>query len=261
MDLFSFPKTRKKKEGSGIYFNDWNSHPAEWIEYGNYCKQDCVAEQEVARREVLLGAFPLSERERNIWIFDQKVNDRGIPVDVKFVRNMYELGSRSKKEAVDKQNELTGLENANSPIQMLAWAKTQGYKPGTLNKTTVEAQLKYHRDTLTPLAIEVLEARKAASSTTYKKLATVLRQVSPDSRLRNALVYMGSARCGRWSSAAVQIHNLSRSGIVGGYNFEDEEIMNEARDMVYNMDYEGIQEKYGSVLLVVKNLIRTVFSL
>jgi hypothetical protein len=44
------------------------------------------------------------------------------------------------------------------------------------------------------------------------------------------------------------------------YNFEDEEVVDEARNMIYKMDYDGIQKKYGSVLLVVKNLIRTVFS-
>src|SRR5579859_7516473 len=49
IDLFSEPKTRKKKEGGGIYFNDWNTHPEQWIEFGNYCKQDVRAEKEISR--------------------------------------------------------------------------------------------------------------------------------------------------------------------------------------------------------------------
>lgn len=260
--LFSVPHLTKKKKGETQtqYFNDWNTHPEEWQLFGDYCKRDIVAEREITRRLTLLKVFPLPELESRIWAWDQKCNDRGMPVDRKFVENMYALGTRSKTEAVEKQNKLTGLENANSNTQLLAWAQTQGYEPNSLNKNTVEAQIKYHSDTLTPLCIEVLEARRAASSTTYKKLAAILRQVSPDGRLRGQFLYMGSARCGRWSGAGVQLHNMARPGIVNGYDFEDQDVVKEAREMVRQMDYDGIQSKFGSVLLVIKNLIRTIFA-
>jgi Casjensviridae DNA polymerase len=256
IDLFSYPHTTRKKKGEiqTQFFNDWNSHPLEWQEFCEYCRQDIVAERELMRRLQLLRVFPLPEKERQIWVFDQKINDRGLPVDIQFVKNMYELGSRSKKEAVEKQNQLTGLENANSPLQMLAWAKEQGYEPTTLKKDTVTAQLKYST-ALTPLCRQVLEARKAASSTTYKKLSAILRQISPDFRLRNQFIYMGSARCGRWSGNAVQLQNMARPDQL----FEDETVVDYARNLVYKMDYDGIFREYGSVLLTVKNLIRTVF--
>lgn len=267
IELFSYPHKVKKQKGEPEewVFYDHVSHPVEWVEFCEYCCQDVRSEREIMRKEVLLGVFPLPELERKIWVFDQTVNDRGMPVDLQFVKNMHELASRSKKEAVQKQNELTGLENANSPKQMLAWAREQGYEPNTLRKETVEAQIKYHADTMTPLAIEVLTARRAASSTTYTKLAAIIRQISPDNRLRNQFLYMGSARCGRWSGNAVQLHNLARPGVLKNangeeFNFEDEKTVNQARQMVNLMDYEGIMQRYGSVLLVVKNLIRTVFA-
>ena len=46
---------------------------------------------------------------------------------------------------------------------------------------------------------------------------------------------------------------------MGGYDFEDQKVVQEARAMVHAEDYDGIKLKYGSVLLVVKSLIRTVF--
>ena len=262
IELFSKPHLTRKKKGEEQreYFNDWTTHPKEWQEFGEYCKRDVIAEREIMRKERLLKVFPLPELERKIWVFDQKVNDRGMPVDVKFVQNMHALGVRAKREAVEKQNKLTGLDNANSRNQMLAWAQARGYEPNTLRKETVESWLKYHTDKLTPVCIEALKARRAASSTTYTKLATVLRQVSADGRLRQAFLYMGSARCGRWSSAAVQLHNMARPGVLNDYNFEDEDVVNEAREMVRRMDYDGIQAKYGSVLLVIKFLVRTIFS-
>jgi hypothetical protein len=43
------------------------------------------------------------------------------------------------------------------------------------------------------------------------------------------------------------------------YDFEDQKVVKDARALVYAEDYDGIKAKYGSVLLVVKSLLRTVF--
>ena len=53
---------------------------------------------------------------------------------------------------------------------------------------------------------------------------------------------------------------MSRAGKVNGHDFEDPEVVREARELVRNKDYDAIKEKYKSVLLVIKNIIRTVFS-
>lgn len=254
VDLFSQPHKRKKKDGGGEYFPDWNSHPEDWEKFKSYCIRDVVAEREVMRRERLLGVMPLPPLERKIWIFDQVVNDRGIPVDVQFVKKALKLAEREKQEAIEAQNKLTGLENANSNSQMLAWVKTQGFEGNSLRKGAVDAALKYN-EKLTPLGRQVLESRKAASSTTYKKMAAILRQVSSDGRLRNQFLYMGSSRCGRWSGNGVQLHNLARPN----NTFEVEENVEKARAMIHAEDYEGIKREFGSVLLTVKYNIRTAF--
>lgn len=257
IDIFSQPTVPRKKKGQEAvvpYFRDHRSDPEDWAKFGEYCKRDVVAEREIQRRLTLLGAFPLPERERKIWVFDQKVNDRGMPVDVDFVKKALSLATRAKKEAIEKQNILTGLDNANSNTQMLAWARTQGYEQNSLRKEAVAAALKYSQE-LTPLCREAFEARKAASSTSYKKLAAILRQVSSDRRLRNQFIYMGSARCGRWSGNAVQLHNMARPE----ERFEDEETLNWARAMIYAEDYDSIVNWFGSVLLTIKSCIRTAF--
>lgn len=256
LNLFSKPSRRKKKKGEPVefYFRDWNTDPEDWEKFVEYCKQDVVAEREVLRREKLLGVFPLPPLERKIWLFDQKVNDRGIPVDIDFVKKALKLADREKKEAIEKQNELTGLENANSNSQLLEWARAQGYGRTTLHKDAVETQLKYN-ESLTPLCRQVLEARKAASSTSYKKLSAILRQVSPDGRLRGQFIYMGSSRCGRWSGNAVQLHNMARPTEI----FEDEKNVDRARALIYAEDYDTIKKEFGSVLLTVKSNIRTAF--
>jgi DNA polymerase len=218
-----------------------------------------VAEEEVSRRMEILGVLPLPPFERRVWEFDQRVNDRGMPVDREFVEKAYKLALRSKQEALDKQNAMTGLENANSTDQLKPWLKARGYPFNTLRKETVESVMIDPEAKLTPEAIAVLKARKEASSTSYQKLAAILRQLSPDNRLRGQFVYMGSARCGRWAGNAVQLQNMARPAVINGHDFENMDVIREARELVCDEKYDEIKAKYGSVLLVIKSLIRTVF--
>jgi DNA polymerase len=271
--LFCEPQLSKKKRGEEqTYFKaDWTTHPEQWKAFCEYGAQDIVAEEEVSRREEILGALPLPPFERKLWEFDQKVNDRGMPVDAEFVKKAYALALRSKKEALDKQNAITGLENANSTDQLKPWLKARGYPFNTLRKETVDSVLKDPEVKLTPEAREVLKARREASSTSYQKLSAIMRQISPDGRLRGQFIFLGSPRAGRWAGNAVQLHNMARPAVVGevkdkdgviiekGYDFEDLDVVRDAREMILREDYDGIKAKYKSVLLVVKSLIRTAF--
>jgi len=261
IDLFSIPQTRKKKDGGGTYFNDWTTHPLEWEEFCEYCKQDVVAEEEIARRMELLQAMPLPAFEQRLWVFDQTVNDRGMPVDVDFVSKALRLATRAKEEKLAELNTLTGLANANSTTQLLPWVTERGYEFNTLRKETVEAVLKDPDSKITPECRAVLQGRREASSTSYTKLAAILRQVCKDGRLRNQFIFMGSSRCGRWSGNAVQLHNMARPN----GTFEKRKNLEDARALIYAEDYEGLKKRFaekdkpGNVLLIVKNVIRTVF--
>jgi DNA polymerase len=254
-----------KKNPAKEYYNDWNSHPKEWEQFLAYGKQDVIAEGELLRRMRILKALPLPEFEQKLWILDQKINDRGMPVDVEFVRKMYKLAVRAKEEAKLNFEKMTGVLNANSPDQVKKWAKTQGYPYSTLRKDTVTSVLKDPDIKLTDACRTALKMRAEAASTSYQKLGKILESVSPDGMLRGQFIFMGSPRCGRWSGNAVQLQNMARPGVVGktdtfpGYDFEDQAVVQDARAMVYAENYEGLKEKYLSVLLVVKSLIRTVF--
>jgi len=266
INIFCKPSKRKKKRGEPVeyYFRDAMTDTEEWVKFVEYCRQDVVAEREVMRRLTLLGTMPLPPNERAIWVFDQTVNERGMPVNEEFVTKALKIAERAKKAAIAEQNRLTGLANANSGDQLLPWVTARGYREESLEVECVESQLK-NNPNLTPLCREVLLNKKAASSTSYTKFATILRQLSPDKRLRNLFVYMGSARCGRWSSNALQFHNMARPDV----RFEDEDNVNKARAMVMAEDYEAIEKTFGkptpergdpgAVLLVIKSLLRTAF--
>ena len=251
--------TKRNPTPRSPYYNDWNSHPKEWKEFLEYGRQDVVAEGELLRRMRILGALPLPEFEQKLWLLDQTVNDRGMPTDRVFVEKMYRLALRAKAEAKEKFEALTGVKNANSPVQVKAWAVTQGYPYPSLNKDIVTSALKDPTLQLTDLCREALKLRREAASTSYTKLPTILDCIADDGMLRCQFVFMGSSRCGRWSGSMVQLHNFPRPGKVGGHDFEDQDVVREARALVSGEKYDEIKAKYGSVLLVVKNLLRTVF--
>jgi DNA polymerase len=196
----------------------------------------------------------MPENEQKIWRLDQKINDRGIPVNVDFVTKALSLAKRSKKEIIEAMHKLTELENANSPKQLLEWAQSEGYEGNSLRKEAVIAAIKYS-ETISDECRQAFEMRRAASSTTYTKLETILRQVGPDQRLRNQFVFLGSSRCGRWAGSGFQFHNMARPDKV----FEDLKNVDRARHLIDQMDYDGIVREFGSVLLTVKYCIRTVF--
>jgi len=259
-----------KKRPAAEFYNDWNSHPSKWAEFLEYGKRDIEAEAELLRRERILGAYPLPEMEQRLWLFDQKVNDRGMPLDVQFADKMYRLALKAKDEAKKNFEQMTGVTNANSPTQIKVWASTQGYPYPSINKDVVASALKDPNLKLTETCRKALKMRAEAASTSYQKLGRMLECVSPDGALKGQFVFMGSSRCGRWSGNAVQLHNMARpakldsgrkdeKGAKIEYDFEDQKVVREARAMIAAEDYNGIKAKYGSVLLVVKSLIRTVF--
>ena len=255
-------KATKKKVASE-YYNDWNSHPKEWEEFLEYGRRDVQAEGNLLLRERALGAMPLPEFEQQVWLFDQEVNDRGMPVDLVFVQKMYRLAIRAKEEAKANFEKMTGVLNANSSAQIKAWASTQGYPYPSIGKDVVASALKDPNLKLTDTCRAALKMRKEAASTSYQKLGKIIDAISPDGRLRGQFIFLGSSRCGRWSGSGFQMHNLARPVPITSpdgkfYDFEDQKVVKEARVLVHREDYNAIKEKYGTVLLVVKNLIRTV---
>ncbi|MGH7745769.1 MAG: hypothetical protein ACREQ5_13425, partial [Candidatus Dormibacteria bacterium] len=80
----TIPRKKRAKKGEvsvqqAPYFRDWITDPEDWQRFGDYCRRDVISEREIMRRLSILKVFPLPERERRIWLLDQKINDAGIP--------------------------------------------------------------------------------------------------------------------------------------------------------------------------------------
>ena len=87
----------------------------------DYCIQDVKVERELEKR---LQA--LSKSEQAIWSLDQKINRRGVPVDIPTIQNAIELADDEKVRLNEKMQKLNGLK-ASQVLALSDWVAEQGY--------------------------------------------------------------------------------------------------------------------------------------
>lgn len=227
-------------------FHDSVSDPEDWEKFRQYCLRDCETERTLLK---IMMKLPLPEIEQKGWELDQKINQRGVPVNVRFVDNALALAQKSKDTLQKVLKEKTALENPNSRDQILEWAKGQGYPFESMGKAFVTAAIA--DPGLTPLGQEVLKIRQEASKTSFKKFEKIKNIVSFDQMLRNQFMFMGAPRSGRWSGSGVQIHNLPRPNKAVEKNYA------RAIWLVLNGDYEIAAKEFPSIIDLVTSVTRS----
>lgn len=242
----------KCKEGDRRYhtfkkFRDWETDPEDWEKFGAYCKRDVETERTLYKKmEKLL----IPQQELEAWYLDQKINDAGLPVNMKFVENALWMAETSKTELDKLQKERTGLENPNSRDQMLGWAKAQGYPYGSLRKDFIRAALT-EANGMSDACKVVLKTRLEASKTSYTKLQRIKELVGPGDRVRHQYLFMGAARTGRWSGTGFQPQNPPRptKEVEGKYE--------RALELIMARDYDGVKKEFSSVMDTVASVTRS----
>lgn len=226
-------------------FNTRESHPDEWQAFVEYCRQDVIAERVIADK---LRAFKLPPMEQKIYELDQAINERGIPVDMDFVRKASKIVEEERAELVTEMKALTGLDNPNSTKQLLEWLKTQQYAFGSLGAKWVRKALGDTNE-LTNAGRRGLELRQQLAKSSTAKLEALANFVCSDGRLRRQYVYGGAARTLRWSGRAVQLQNLPRPTIKD---------ISGAISAILRGEREAVR-LFGSPLEVVASCLRGAF--
>ncbi len=131
------------KTNGGRFRNLPKHNPEKWEAYKAYCAQDVVAEMGLLDR---LACFEIPETERLNYILDQKINDRGVNVDVAMATNAILIDDRFKLDVTQQLKDLTGLINPNSPAQLKQWLSTSLQQDiNTLAKDNVLALIKEYK--------------------------------------------------------------------------------------------------------------------
>lgn len=172
-----------------------------------YCGQDTVAEDNASAH------IPdLTPEELEVWQIDQRINVRGVQVDVAALDAALEILRQAEAKYNAELYALTGgaVSSVNEVAKVVAWAAVRGYNLPDLTKDTVASALK--RNDAPPGVHRALQIRASLGAANVKKLRTLKLQVSSDGRLRDQYVYCGADRTGRWSAGGVQLQNITAKG-------------------------------------------------
>lgn len=169
-----------------------------------YCMQDVEVERAVDAR-----LMRLAPQEQALWVLDQKINQRGVYVDLPSIKTAIRV-VESEKARLDAQmlSVTSGVVGKCTEVQLLVkWIRSRGVELGGLAKADVLDALV--ADDL-PLEVRrALELRKEAAKSSTAKLLAMKRRASSDSRVRGTLQYHG-ASTGRWAGRGIQVQNFPR---------------------------------------------------
>jgi DNA polymerase len=216
-----------------------------WDRFKRYCIQDVEAEREILAR---LEDYSIPDFERKNYVLDQKINDRGILVDLVMAKNAFDIDNRFSAELYDTVKELTDLDNPNSAAQLKKWLENKtGMEIPSLAKGILPDIIE---EANCPEVTKVIELRQMMSKTSTKKYLAMLNCACDDNRAHGLFQFYGANRTGRWAGRLIQLQNLPQ-------NHLDE--LEKARNTIVSGDYSMATLLYDDIPSTLSQLIRTAF--
>lgn len=240
---FSCPCKPTKINGMRTRNYPWHA-PEKWDMYKEYNMYDVLAEREIHHR---LEKYEIPEFERNLYVLDQNINDRGILVDKELAESAIFVDTDYTEMLMSRVREITELENPNSPVQLRQWLKSvTGDDIPSLAKDAIPVLMEKYASN--PEIIEVLEARQKLSRSSVKKYYAMINCAMSDDRVRGTFQFYGANRTGRWAGRLLQLQNLSKN------HLDNIEV---PRELIRQRDWDTVEIMYNDVADILSQLVRT----
>jgi DNA polymerase len=187
----------------------WWDDPEKLRRLGEYCRGKVRIERALAQR-----LRPLSTRERELYLLDQRINDRGIGLDVPLARAARDCSAIVTQRANKRLDELTGgaVRGVTAVADMTRWLNDHGVPCEGVGKDEIREMQQYAEPS--PTVRQVLQIRSETAKSSVTKLESMLACADADCRMRGLLVYHGGAT-GRWAGRGPQPQNLPRGEVKG----------------------------------------------
>ena len=217
--------------------------PDKWESFKRYNIRDVETEMGIQHK---LRKFPVPDDVWEEYHIDQEINDRGVRLDMELVQQAIAMDARSREELTTAMKNITALENPNSVQQMKQWLSDNGIETDSLDKKAVAELLKDAPDNLA----DVLTLRQQLAKSSVRKYQAMEKTVCSDGRARGMFQFYGANRTGRFSGRNIQLQNLPQNHLPD---------LSEARGLVRNGDFDGVELLYEDVPDTLSQLIRTAF--
>lgn len=241
--MMQLARTRVPSAANPDKFWEPETAPEKFEILWDYCLVD------VAGEVCLSGNVPdLSDEEQQIWFLDQKINQRGINVDMKSIESFLWCIDRLTERIDRKTVEITNgaLSSVRKRDAFIKYITGLGYELPDAKKQTIERWLK--KDDLPEDVMTLIKYRNVLSKTTTKKFQSMLDRAQSDGRIRGTLMYHG-ASTGRWSGRGVQPQNLPRG---------NEKDIDDVIASFSEQDIDKLVEKYPNPFDAAASCIRAM---
>lgn len=220
----------KDKEGSKLTISlskprkdgSYDRSPATLAKVYEYNASDIYGEVGLHDR---LGHLPPGERQ--IWLLDQRINERGVLIDLDFVSAALAVVARASGPLLMEFAELTDGLRPTQVAKVLAWCHGNGVHLDNLKAETLKEVLGDEEElesfagddiqdafvgNLPANVYRVLFIRKLIGSASIGKLARMQKCVCADGRARGLLQYHGTGP-GLWAGRLFQPQNFPRGTV------------------------------------------------
>lgn len=194
-------------KGEPPVFLEYEHNPETWQTLYVYCKIDVRAEEKLD--ESLPDLIPA---EQEIWHLNQRLNWRGLKIDIPTAKKIIEIMSVESKMKLNELDALTAglITKPGARKSILDFLALDGIELPDIRANTIEEAL--GGENLPENMRRLLEIRKALSKTSTRKYQSFIDRAGRDERVRDILLYHG-ASTGRDTGTGIQPHNFPRGVI------------------------------------------------
>lgn len=242
-DLIRYFCTPAKAKDGTTFRHFSTDAPDKWETFKAYNLRDVETEMAIQEK---LAKFPVDESEWINYHLDQRINDRGIMLDMTMVHQAIACDDQFKRTHMEQARSVTGLENPNSPAQLKEWLAERGVEADSLSKAAV-LQMLEEADGEVELALSL---RQELAKSSVKKYTAMESVVGADSRARGLIQFYGANRTGRYAGRLIQVQNLPQNHLPD---------LETVRTLIREGQFDTVELLYDSVPMVLSELIRTAF--
>lgn len=227
-----FSKPRRPSKANPAKYWDKYSKPAEWERFREYGRLDIVSMRAAHKRMPL---WNLKGDELELWRLDQRMNERGIGVDLVAIEAAVRTVNKVVAALDEETQRITGgaIESTRQTAEVKTYLTERiGVPVDSIAKAAVSAMI--DRGELDPVSRRLLEIRQQAGRSSTAKLEKMRAfAIDTDDRgpvLQGMFQYYGAFRTGRWAGRDVQLQNQPRG------SFEDpQEVLNAVDSMLLDV--------------------------
>lgn len=225
------PKAPTKADSGRCWTRE--TAPADFARFDAYNVQDIMAEGEASLKMV-----DLSPRERRIWLVDQRINHRGMQINLVAVENCIAIVEQAERRYNAELQQITNgrVKTSNQVAETRRWlAENHGVILDDLDEETIEEEVaKPHNS----MVLAVLKIRQALAFGSVKKLYGMRLQSDATGRLRNQAAF-ASAHTHLWNGQDVQVLNLFKG------KFNKPEQVELALQIIATRDLDFVEKSFA----------------